>query len=68
MASHDRAELCDLIDTYVQSLLESFLEKYLMGSFRNDGPLVIPVIKKTDKIRKKIISILTGVNSLFLLM
>ena len=70
MASHDRAELCDLIDTYVQSLLESFLEKDQMGSFRSDGFITLCNTdnQKTDKIRKKIISILTDVNSLFLLM
>ena len=70
MASHDRAELCDLTDTYVQSLLESFLEKDQMGSFRSDGFITLcnTANQKTDKIRKKIIRILTDVNSLFLLM
>ena len=49
---YDSAELCELIGIYIQSLLESTLEKYQMGLYRNDNLIIekniISVFKNTD--------------------
>ena len=60
MGSYAGAELCKLIGICIQSLLESTLEKDQMGLYKDDGLVILRNIscQQTDKIRKKIISIL----------
>ena len=45
MGSHDSVELCELIDTYIQSLLERTLEKDQIGLYREDGFVILRNIK-----------------------
>ena len=55
-SSYDGAELCELIGIYIQYLLESTLEKDLMGLYRDDGLIILRNTnsKQTDKMRKNI--------------
>ena len=64
MGSYDGAELCELIGIYIQSLLESTLEKDLMGLYRDDGLIILRNTnsQQTDKIRKKIVSIFKSID------
>ena len=64
MGSYDGAELCELIGIYIQSLLESTLEKNLMGLYRDNGLIILrnSNSQQTDKIRKKIISIFKSID------
>ena len=57
--SYDGGELCEWIGIYIQSLLESCLEKDQMGLYRDDGLIILRNInnQQTDKIQKKIISV-----------
>ena len=59
MGSYDGAELCEMIGIYIQSLLESTLEKDLMGLYRDNRLIIIRNTnsQQADKIQKKIISI-----------
>ena len=59
MGSYYGAELCEMIGIYIQSLLESTLEKDLMGSYRDNRLTIIRNTnsQQADKIQKKIISI-----------
>ena len=41
LGSYKGAELCELIGIYFQSLLESTLEKDLMGLRQDDGLIII---------------------------
>ena len=64
MGSYDCAEYCELIGIYIQSLLESSLEKDQMGLDRDDGLIILRNInnQQTDKIRKKVISIFKSID------
>ena len=64
MGSYDSAELCELIGIYIQSLLESTLEKDQMSLYRDDGLIILRNInsQQTDKIRKKTISIFKSID------
>ena len=64
MGHYDGAQLCELIGIYIQCLLESTLEKNLMGLYRDDGFIILRNTKshQTDKIRKKIISIFKSID------
>ena len=64
MGSYDGAELCEVIGIYIQYLLESTLEKALMGLYQNEGLTILRNTNSqlTDKIRKKIISIFKSID------
>ena len=64
MGHYDGAQLCELIGIYIQCLLESTLEKNLMGLYRDDGFIILRNTKshQTDKIQKKIISIFKSID------
>ena len=64
IGSYDNAELCELIGIYIHSSLESSLEKDQMGLYRDDGFIVLLNInnQKTDKIRRKIITVFTSID------
>ena len=57
--SYDGGELCEWIGIYIQSLLESCLEKDQMGLYRDDELIILRNInnQQTGKMRKKIIHI-----------
>ena len=64
MGSYDGVEHCELIGIYIQSLLESSLEKDQMGLDRDDGLIILRNInnQQTDKIRKKVISAFKSID------
>ena len=64
MGSYDGAELFELIGLYIQSLLESTLEKDLMGLYWDNGLTILcnTNSQQTDKIWKKIISIFKSID------
>ena len=64
MTSYDGAELFELIGIYIQSLLESTLEKDLMGLYQDTGLIILRNTnsQKMDKVRKKIISLLKSTD------
>ena len=41
MSSYDGPELCELIGIYIQSLLESSLEKDQLGLYQEDGLIIL---------------------------
>ena len=60
MGRYDGAKLCELISIFIQSLLESTLEKDQMGLYRDNVLITLRIInsqRREKKIRKKIISI-----------
>ena len=59
MGSYDRAELCELIVIFTQSVLQGTINKEAMGLHRDDELIVLNKVtsQKTDKIRKKIIQV-----------
>ena len=59
MGSYDRAELCELIVIFTQSVLQGTINKEAMGLYRDDELIVLNKVtsQKTDKIRKKIIQV-----------
>ena len=64
MGSYDGAELCELIGTYIQSLLTNILSKDNLGLYRDDGLFTLRKINKqqADRVRKKIISIFKNID------
>ena len=60
MGRYDGTKLCELISIFIQSLLESTLEKDQMGLYRDNVLITLRIInsqRREKKIRKKIISI-----------
>ena len=64
MGSYDGADLCELIDIYIESLLEGTLEKDQMGLYQDDGIIILRNTnsQQTDKIGKKILSIFKSID------
>ena len=64
MGSYDGVELCDSIVIYIQSLLESTLEKDQMGLYQDNGLIILCNIdsQQTDRIRKKNIRIFKSID------
>ena len=60
MGRYDGTKLCELISIFIQSLLESTLEKDQMVLYRDNVLITLRIInsqRREKKIRKKIISI-----------
>ena len=64
MGSYDGTELCELIGIYIQALLESTLEKDLMGLYWHNGIIILSNTnsQQTEKIQKKIINIFKRID------
>ena len=59
MGSCGGAELCELIGIFTRLVSQNIINKEAMGLYRDNGLTVLNKVtsQKTDKIRKKIISL-----------
>ena len=64
MGSFDRAEICELIGVYMQSILAKIISKNDIGLYRDDGVIVLKNKsgQQTDRTRKKIVKIFKDTN------
>ena len=64
MGSFDRAEICELIGVYMQSILAKIISKNNIGLYRDDGVIVLKNKsgQQTDRTRKKIVKIFKDTN------
>ena len=64
MGSYDGAELCELIGSFILSLIASHLDKENAGLYRDDGLLLLRKFtgRQTDVLRKQIIQIFKSVG------
>ena len=64
MGGFDGAEICELVELYIQSKLEKILSKSNFGLYRDDGLASLRNLngQQTDKARKNIIEMFTDIG------
>ena len=64
MGSFDGAEICELIELYIQPKLEKILPKSNFGLYRDDGLALLRNLngQQTDKVRKNIIGVFKDIG------